>query len=304
MSWRRFFRVILPLLVLPLTTASPLPSLLPRAIDDGLLNNLTLYSQYAAAAYCPTNSDSPNTKLTCPTGNCPLVEASDTITRSEFQRTFITDNTGYLALSHTQRQIILAFRGSQSVQNFLNNVNFPFKPVEYCAGCSVHGGFNIAWQEVRANVIDDLVAARTAHPDYALVITGHSLGGALASLAAADLRSEGYPAALYSYGSPRVGNSAWTDFVTAQPGGNFRVTHGSDPVPRLAPVLWGFRHISPEYYIKDIGDRPVRGEDVKVLEGGVNWMGNTGTFWFDVDAHLNYFGKIAGCGRGLFKAKV
>ena len=300
MSWRRFFRVILPLLVLPLTTSTPLPSLLSRDVDQSVFDNLILYSQYAAAAYCRANNDSPDTKLTCAAGNCPLVEAADTITRSEFQRTFLTDNTGYLALSHTAQKIVLAFRGSQSVQNFLNNLNFPFKPVEYCAGCFVHGGFNLAWKEVRANVIDDLVAARTAHPDYELVITGHSLGGALASLAAADLRSEGYPSALYTYGSPRVGNDAWTDFVTAQPGGNFRVTHGSDPVPRVAPVLLAFRHISPEYFIKDMENGNVGPEDVRVLEGGVNWFGNSGTFFFDVDAHLDYFGKIASCGDGLF----
>jgi hypothetical protein len=302
MSWKRFFRVILPLFLLPLTTSTPLPSILARAIGQPLLDDLVLYSQYAAAAYCRGNNDSPNTKLVCPSGNCPLVEAADTSTASEFQNSFLTDNTGYLALSHSARTIILAFRGSQSVQNFLADASFAFLPTPYCAGCFVHGGFVTSWREGRAAVLADLAAARAAHPDYAIVITGHSLGGALASLAAADIRSQGIPAALYTYGSPRVGNAAWASYVTAQPGGNYRVTHGSDPVPRLAPFVLGSRHISPEYYIKDMGDGQVPPQDVKVLEGGLNLMGNSGTFWFDIEAHLNYFGKIASCGDGLFSS--
>jgi Lipase 3 N-terminal region len=42
--------------------------------------DLQLYSQYAAAAYCSGNTDSPGQKVRCPIGNCPIVEALDTKT--------------------------------------------------------------------------------------------------------------------------------------------------------------------------------------------------------------------------------
>lgn len=42
--------------------------------------------QYSAAAYCTENNNSPGTKLSCHVGNCPRVEAANTITPLEFQK--------------------------------------------------------------------------------------------------------------------------------------------------------------------------------------------------------------------------
>lgn len=44
-----------------------------------------------------------------------------------------------------------------------------------------------------------IMAAADDYPDYTLVLTGHSLGAAIATLAASNLRNEGYTAALVSY---------------------------------------------------------------------------------------------------------
>jgi hypothetical protein len=56
------------------------------AISTQLLNTFVLYEQYAAAAYCPENNDSPNTKIFCTSDSCPLVQAADTNTVVEFQK--------------------------------------------------------------------------------------------------------------------------------------------------------------------------------------------------------------------------
>jgi hypothetical protein len=102
---------------------------------------------------------------------------------------------------------------------------------------------------------------------------------------------------LYTYGSPRVGNDAFVNFVTAQPGLEVRVTHLDDPVPRLPPLLFGYRHTSPEYWLSDgIATTTSYGvADVKVCSGIANVDCNAGTFGLDVDAHLNYFEGIANC---------
>jgi hypothetical protein len=42
--------------------------------------------QYAAAAYCPENNNSPGTQLSCHVGNCPRVDAADTTTAIEFEK--------------------------------------------------------------------------------------------------------------------------------------------------------------------------------------------------------------------------
>ena len=55
-------------------TAAPLDvELSRRAVSADVLDRLQFFSQYSAAAYCTSNNDSPNNKITCSEGNCPRV---------------------------------------------------------------------------------------------------------------------------------------------------------------------------------------------------------------------------------------
>ena len=50
----------------------------------------------------------------------------------------------------------------------------------------------------------------SANPVKSIIVTGHSLGGAIATLAGLDLkRKYGYKVTLINFGSPRVGNEAF-----------------------------------------------------------------------------------------------
>jgi hypothetical protein len=168
------------------------------------------------------------------------------------------------------------------------------------SGCQVHTGFAAAWAEVSSSVLAGVTAAKAANPGYAVVATGHSLGGAVATLAAAYIRKAGTAVDLYTYASPRVGNDAFATFVTAQAGLEVRVTHVDDPVPRLPPLLFGYRHTSPEYWLSTgTATTTTYGvSDVKVCEGIANTDCNAGTSGLDVDAHNYYLGPIDGCSSG------
>ena len=78
------------------------------------------------------------------------------------------------------------------------------------------------------------------------------MGGALAVHAALDLTKNGLSVSkLYTYGAPRVGDtkfSLW--FSSFYKGESYRVTHGRDPVPHLAPSEWGFTHQVHEIFYK------------------------------------------------------
>jgi acetyl esterase/lipase len=68
-----------------------------------------------------------------------------------------------------------------------------------------------------------------------ITVTGHSLGGALAALAAIELR-RAYPAALvrvYTFGAPRVGNRAFSALYDAHVPDTWAVVNLEDPVPRV-----------------------------------------------------------------------
>jgi predicted lipase len=68
-----------------------------------------------------------------------------------------------------------------------------------------------------------------------LVVTGHSLGGALATHALVALTNAGIKVdQYYSFGSPRVGDPNFFLYVKSLfPGAKWRVTHDHDPVPHL-----------------------------------------------------------------------
>ena len=137
-------------------------------------------------------------------------------------------------------------------------------------------------------------------------MVGHSLGGAIATLAAADLKKRGTPADLYTYGAPRIGGTATSNFITNQGLGSIsRVTHLNDPVPRLPPVALGFAHISPEYYITAPNNVPPTPADITKYEGSFNLMGNTGSnpLQLDISAHGWYFNQIGACGGSDFEFK-
>ncbi|KAF7508723.1 hypothetical protein GJ744_008970 [Endocarpon pusillum] len=278
-------------------------SLVARDVSADVLGRLNLWEQYAAAAYCVANNNSPGTKVTCAAGNCPLVEAATTTTLIEFQNSLLTDVTGLVAVDSTNQKVVVSFRGSKSARNWLTNIDFIAIPSDICLFCGVHQGFWKSWVEARPRILTAVEEAVAQNPGYGIVSTGHSLGGALATLAAANLRNSGYDVALYTYGSPQVGTQVTANYISNQPGGNYRVTHTNDIVPKLPSGVVGYGHVSPEYFIKSGNNVPVTSTDIDVIQGISLTAGNQGTFPPSIDAHLWYFNAISACSPGGFEFK-
>ena len=86
-----------------------------------------------------------------------------------------------------------------------------------------------------------------------LWFSGHSLGGAMATICAgrcklAEIPSNPY--GLFTYGSPRVGNSRYINFVKIP---HYRFVNNNDIVCRVPPRWFGYRHCGQEYYFNAIG---------------------------------------------------
>lgn len=217
---------------------------------------------------------------------------------------FFTDVTGYIAVDKTRDLTVLAFRGSHSVRNYLADVDLIRILVDICSGCTAHQGFWDSWVEARKGILAALVTTAAKYPSSKVVVVGHSLGGAIAGFAAAEIRNKGINADLYTYGAPRIGGQKLSDFITNQSNGqNFRVTHSDDPVPRLPPQQLGYAHISPEYWITSATNIPPTPADIIRLDGSNNLQGNGGQNGLDGSAHLWYFGDIAGCSPTKFEFK-
>lgn len=93
----------------------------------------------------------------------------------------------------------------------------------------VHIGFLYAYNVVASSVLRTVKAQKAAYPSYTIIVTGHSLGAAVAALAAVSIKSA-LPSSnlkLYTFGQPRTGNAAFATYVENLIGINniFRAVH-------------------------------------------------------------------------------
>lgn len=99
----------------------------------------------------------------------------------------------------------LAFRGTVGLYEWQLDLRYAHSAYpRFGDGCFVHSGFHGAYESIR----EDIHRAIARHNVMRLFISGHSLGGAMAVLAAADLGAD-LVAEVVTYGAPRVGNVAW-----------------------------------------------------------------------------------------------
>ncbi|KAK7755155.1 hypothetical protein SLS62_002970 [Diatrype stigma] len=303
---KSFSHAILSSLAL-VATASPVPGTLSYSISDRAVTvtdaevkAFDFYAQYAAAGYCNTEVPVGST-ITCANNACPDVAAAGATVVATFSGE-ITDIQGFVSVDDTNQLIVASFKGSSSIRNWITDFVFLQVPCDLVAGCLLHAGFSTAWLEVADVVTAAVAAAKASNPAYRIVFTGHSLGGAVSTVAAGFVRESGSYSDLdlYTYGSPRAGNRAFVARVSEQAGGEYRVTHTDDPVPRLPPALLNYRHTSPEYWFHTGGSNTTdyTAADAKVCEGYANLACNGGTLGLDTDAHGYYFEDVSACGSG------
>lgn len=257
----------------------------------------------------------------------------------------MSDSCGYVAVDHGSKDattenpaIIVAFRGTYSITNTV--VDLSTVPQEYvpypdpgegdghkgekgteqrCTNCTVHMGFMESWKQARKLVLPVLQKVKARHPDYPIHLVGHSLGGAVACLAALELKvAMGWETlVITTFGEPQAGNAGFVDFVDRvfdleegqDPEKKMyrRVTHVDDPVPLLPLSEWGYKPHAGEVFItkKDLSPgiedlRLCRGdEDPSCISGkGDEVLGTIPTrlkLWQLLFAHRDYFWRLGLC---------
>ncbi|KAK9383818.1 Alpha/Beta hydrolase protein [Kockiozyma suomiensis] len=186
----------------------------------------------------------------------PGVEIITTFTNTELD----SSCTGYLAVDHRPgfERILLVFRGTNSMTDWYTNLDtiqesYPANRTgPICPGCYVHRGFLHSYLDSKILFMPELAKLKELYPEYSLLVSGHSLGGAIAVLAGAELLETGYYPEITTFGQPRVGNSYFADYfdylVLKSGIERMRVTHKSDPVPQV-PLGVTWRHSGGEIYI-------------------------------------------------------
>lgn len=135
-----------------------------------------------------------------------------------------------------------------------------------CTNCTVHLGFWKNYEMIRHRILTNVMSAKEKYPNYQVNLVGHSLGGAVAALAALELESLGYSPLVTTFGEPRLGNYGLRNYIDASfnlrsensnsqtdfPSNKSRyrrVTHINDPFPLLPTNDLNYRPHAGEIFI-------------------------------------------------------
>ncbi len=155
-----------------------------------------------------------------------------------------TDTQGMFGVAHGDT-LVVAFRGSEEtgIADWITDLKFIQQVFPYGEGgnkkVKVHYGFIQAYKSVRDAVLNETKKT----PYKRIICTGHSLGGALATLAALDIEYNlpDKDISCYTFGSPKVGNKYFTESYNKRVPKTFRFVNGSDTVPNIPPGA--YRHV-------------------------------------------------------------
>jgi len=121
----------------------------------------------------------------------------------------------------------------------------------------VHQGFRNDQANTAQTILAAVLTLLNQHSASSVVVTGHSLGAALALLDSVYLPlhlPNGTLVNAIAYGMPRVGNAAFANYVDATHNGNLsHINNKEDPIPIVPGMFLGYTHPSGEVHIQDSG---------------------------------------------------
>jgi len=217
----------------------------------------------------------------------------------------------YVGVAKDLNAIIIAFRGTQehSIQNWVSDLfwkqldlNYPDMP-----DAMVHHGFYSAYHNttVRPAVLGAVKRAKKAYgTNMKIMVTGHSMGGAMASFCGLDLVvNEGEDnVQVMTFGQPRVGNADFASYYSLLVPNTFRITHDHDIVPHLPPYYYLFpqktyHHFPTEVWVKDLSFLNIfRFSMEKVCDNtGEDPTCSRSVRGTSISDHLRYFGVELMC---------
>ncbi|KAH8082433.1 alpha/beta-hydrolase [Cristinia sonorae] len=227
-------------------------------VSAGQLASFSPYTQFARAAYCPSEK---LTNWNCgdacaaTSGFVPTLTGGD---GNGVQRFYVGywPSQNSIVVSHQgldRRQFLSLLTAGDIFQDQLDPALFPGVP----SSIGVHGGFAEAHGDTAETILAEtkkLIASRGA---TTVTLVGHSLGGAIAALDAIYLKLH-LPSNIHikvvTYGLPRVGNAAWVSYFDSQIPDFVRINNKKDPVPILPGRGLGFGHTHGEIHLNGPGN--------------------------------------------------
>jgi triacylglycerol lipase len=164
----------------------------------------------------------------------------------------VFNNDGAQAYAFWNKQVyVIAFRGTEPTQ--LSDVFADMKV--WKTESQVDGRVHYGFKKELNKIWSDIKECWPIFKDRRLYVTGHSLGAAMATLAASRLNKGTCVPTVYTFGCPRVGNKKFIESCTFE---HHRFVNNNDAVTKVPFWFLGFRHSGDLNYINYYGNiRPL-----------------------------------------------
>ena len=139
------------------------------------------------------------------------------------------------------RTLFVVFRGTASLTDAFINSHL-YRAEVFTRMGRVHGGFFLRMRRMKKQ-IDNIIVSNILSFDR-IVFAGHSLGGAVAVLAALQYAHSRTASQIevVTFGSPKVGNLTFGKYFNFYIKSHTRVVVNDDPVVKLPPRILGYEH--------------------------------------------------------------
>jgi hypothetical protein len=160
--------------------------------------------------------------------------------------TAFPDRFGFIVRETASGAVLISIRGTLVVEEWLRD--FTAIPADYSLVPhfgTVHLGFRLVYASVRDSIRQGLTGVA---PNTRITVVGHSLGGAMATLAVPDIKINMTrdQVDLCTFGGPRVGKPDFRESFNDEITRCFRVTNQFDIVPHIPTILTGWLHVGEE----------------------------------------------------------
>ena len=162
---------------------------------------------------------------------------------------FSCKNDSQMYICKYDKKLSVIFRGTESKRDVLTDLNIiqvkmPISNTKEEEYPHVHWGFYNQFQQLEPQLNKVLAEYNSSNNEREIVFSGHSLGGALATIAALKY-AEQYPELevnCVTFGSPRVGNPIFAKYFDEYVNDSYRFVNDNDPVP-CVPSAWRYKHV-------------------------------------------------------------
>ena len=158
----------------------------------------------------------------------------------------VSNNGAEVLIAKDRNEVWFAFRGTEPTK--INDVMADLKVIRNSAlaGGKVHSGFQDELNELWVDCLKELEYNSQLKNPKKVYFTGHSLGAAMATIAATRHEAD----LLYTFGSPKVGGR---NFVKNLKCPHQRYVNNNDIVTKVPPAVLGFVHCGEERYFNAYG---------------------------------------------------